>query len=362
MPRPTIRTIALAAGVSNCTVSRALRDDPHLSEATRRRIQKLAVEMGYETNAYVAAWMAYVRSTKAEMPFRGCLAYLNYFTSRLPVTTWDTPRRQLQGAVARASELGYRVEEIFACRDGLSAERVQQILSTRAIKGILLPVSGVLAKIDLPFDSFACAAIGHRITEPPVHYARADHHMMIMTACTELSKLGYRRIGLVMAEDHDSRLELRPSSAYFGWQHRHPGSRIPPLLYKGDLRDEEFLQWRERYQIDGILFFDPSVPAMVARHFPGKIACATLDWHGHPGMAGIDQRHESVGAAAVDTVVHMLNSNIYGLPETPHSTLVEGVWRAGASAPPVLSAGLDLKGKRRAIHGRADGRHAVDGV
>lgn len=47
----SIADIARAAGVSHTTVSRALHESPLISEATRRRIQLLASEMGYTPNA-----------------------------------------------------------------------------------------------------------------------------------------------------------------------------------------------------------------------------------------------------------------------------------------------------------------------
>ena len=47
----TIREVADAAGVSIATVSRVLNDKPHpVGEATRRRILRLAEEMGYRPN------------------------------------------------------------------------------------------------------------------------------------------------------------------------------------------------------------------------------------------------------------------------------------------------------------------------
>src|SRR5438105_3604391 len=47
----SIADIARAACVSHTTVSRALRESPLISEATRKRIQRLASEMGYTPNA-----------------------------------------------------------------------------------------------------------------------------------------------------------------------------------------------------------------------------------------------------------------------------------------------------------------------
>lgn len=46
----TLKQIAERANVSEATVSRALRDDKSISEATRRRIQQLAREMGHTGN------------------------------------------------------------------------------------------------------------------------------------------------------------------------------------------------------------------------------------------------------------------------------------------------------------------------
>ena len=49
--RETVVTLARLAGVAASTVSRALKDDPRISPATRRRIAALATERGYTPNA-----------------------------------------------------------------------------------------------------------------------------------------------------------------------------------------------------------------------------------------------------------------------------------------------------------------------
>jgi DNA-binding LacI/PurR family transcriptional regulator len=47
----SLQDIARVAGVSHTTVSRALRDNPVISLEVRKRIQELAIEMGYTPNA-----------------------------------------------------------------------------------------------------------------------------------------------------------------------------------------------------------------------------------------------------------------------------------------------------------------------
>jgi DNA-binding LacI/PurR family transcriptional regulator len=49
--RLTLREVSEIAGVSDATVSRALRDDPQISEATRRAVKRVADQLGYIPNA-----------------------------------------------------------------------------------------------------------------------------------------------------------------------------------------------------------------------------------------------------------------------------------------------------------------------
>src|SRR4051812_12676809 len=59
----TSRDVARLAGVSQPTVSRALRDDPKVSEATKKRVRDAAVALGYSTSAIGRA-LAVGRSTR----------------------------------------------------------------------------------------------------------------------------------------------------------------------------------------------------------------------------------------------------------------------------------------------------------
>jgi hypothetical protein len=50
------------------------------------------------------------------------------------------------------------------------------------------------------------------------------------------------------------------------------------------------------------------------------------------GFAGIDQKSDLVGAAAVDLVVDQLHRNERGVPALQKLVLIEGVWVEGATA------------------------------
>lgn len=59
--RPTLKTIAQLAGLSHVAVSKALRDAPDISSATKERVKKIAEELGYTPN--LAARNLYLQRT-----------------------------------------------------------------------------------------------------------------------------------------------------------------------------------------------------------------------------------------------------------------------------------------------------------
>ena len=59
--RPTLKTIGQLAGLSHVAVSKALRDAPDISAATKERVRKIADELGYTPN--VTARNLYLRRT-----------------------------------------------------------------------------------------------------------------------------------------------------------------------------------------------------------------------------------------------------------------------------------------------------------
>ena len=48
--RPTLKTIGQMTGLSHVAVSKALRDAPDISDATKERVRKIAAEVGYTPN------------------------------------------------------------------------------------------------------------------------------------------------------------------------------------------------------------------------------------------------------------------------------------------------------------------------
>src|SRR4029077_14781695 len=63
VPQKQIGTVRMAEiaqrlGVASSTISRALRNDPRISEALRKQVRRVADELGYQPNPLVSALMA----------------------------------------------------------------------------------------------------------------------------------------------------------------------------------------------------------------------------------------------------------------------------------------------------------------
>jgi len=111
----TIRDVAVAAGVTPSTVSRALNDEPRIAPSTRARILEVAGNLGYS-------------------PSRAARALRTVRTQTLGLFAPDlgNPISQtfMHAAVGAAYELGYAV---FAC-DGQGSPTLQQALLRRLLE------------------------------------------------------------------------------------------------------------------------------------------------------------------------------------------------------------------------------------
>src|ERR1700748_1389319 len=112
-PSVHMEDIAFAAGVSRSTVSRALRNDPRLKSETCARVQKMAAELGYRPNPFVATLMADLQR-KRRPSTSSTLAVVTPHPSR---EGW---RRQnpsfvdyFEGAKERAASQGYALETFW---------------------------------------------------------------------------------------------------------------------------------------------------------------------------------------------------------------------------------------------------------
>ena len=345
--QPTMQQIADVVGCSRMAVSLALRNSPKISAATIARIRKVADELGYRPNPMVSALMTQLRHSRTvKRP-----TTIGYVTAYPTEDGWRQPGLFTEfhtGAKKRAEALGYTLEEYWLRRPGLSEKRFCDVLFTRNVLGLViapLPSGGGTLALDWP--RFATAAIGYSVTSPNIHRASNDQYSTIRLAVAELTRLGYRRIGLAMPRDGDERVKHNWSAGMLVEQSMIPAERRVPLLLADGPFEDAFAAWFSRCRPDAVLTQSWQCGRALKElgvRVPEDVGIANLGvTAGEAEWAGMNQNAELVGAAALDLVDAQLRRNECGIPAQQQTLVIPGHWVAGPTVravAPTAGAGL----------------------
>ncbi len=334
MPAPTLRTLAKSLGLSRTTVSEALRGSACVKPATAERIRQAAKAAGYEPNPLAGAVMSELRRSRGNA-FRGVLAAVSFTEPQQPTRSTAFNREFLRGATERAGALGFKIETFNIAGDsGVSIVRLNQILQSRGIQGILLmPVWEAPDFSALEWSRYVGVYADYMIERPALHAICADHHRSLITALHQVTGRGYRRVGLVMQRRQDERLQYRWQGAFLGYQQNNPDcGQIPPLI-ADDIHETVFADWFKKHQPDVVLAEDPQILDWMSAH-GAKIP----DTHGFVSLnllqmttpcAGLDQQPALIGRQAAECLISRLHRNERGASTTGSLTTLPAQWVEG---------------------------------
>lgn len=283
-------------------------------------------------NPLVAAHSAYVRSARHSKS-QLILGYLTDWTASAQPMSTLINERCLTGMHKRAAELGYRVDQFQLPKPGVSERRLSRILSARSIMGIVVsnPAKADNA-LDLDWQNVASVAIGHELRSPPLHRVFHDQYGSMRMLLSELTTLGYKRIGLAMENRHDERTNNLISAAYLAHQSQQRNAPIPPLLPVEWTKDV-FMKWYHRHKPDAVVSALDDVVRWLRNDrvpVPEKVGFASICVL-KPKSSGIHQHFEAIGAAAVNLLVSQLHTNQRGVPKHPQAIQILGSWQPGAT-------------------------------
>lgn len=344
---PNQRTIAALAGVTQAAVSRALRNDPSISEETRRKVYEAAKELGYRPNAYVSTLMAHIRSGRPPRD-KGCIAVIVNAASL--VDWWgqhagsETYRLQYQGMMRRAEELGFQTECFFLKAPHMTAGRIDQILNARGISGVILapPTHPVKSRIDFTWKRYAAAMIAYGWTIPNIDHVAADHLRNVQIAHKQLTLRGYRRIGMCLPPGAVANIGVAApwKTGYLVWQDQLPESeRIPLFIGQPGLTPiERFHDWLKHWKPEAIvclLGHEKEWLDTLGWSIPADLGLVCVNRPLASEFSGLEERSEAVGAAVTELVISKILQNELGPAEYSKLLLIEGAWVEGGTIRPV---------------------------
>lgn len=339
MKRISMTDIAKVAALSKNAVSLALRNDPQIPEATRKRIEEIARNLGYERNPA----LGHVMSMMRRKGFSGTLGTIAIFNANLDNNAFSrhpTIPNFVKGCTERAGSLGYTLDYFWLYEKQITGTRLREILESRGVIGAIF--IGMMRENRLPeftaqvIETFPCVVTGVRTRNPALSFACADHHIVTLRAFEKALSLGYKRPGLVLDEHIDELVEHRFSAGYATGQSLVPAKhRLKPFtdLSGGSEEPEGFRKWLEKEKPDVIFTLYNAVRKWVESaglKVPQDIGLIQLEWReSKPEWAGMNQHNDISGAVAVDMLVTMIHNGEKGVPPFPRATLIGPTWMDG---------------------------------
>lgn len=320
------------------TVSRVLRNAPHVTEATREKVMDAVERTGYRSNPMVQALMAAVRRKNVRVEAN--LAWISY-----PRTGDSRTEQLLEGARERARELGFGFETLLLETGAVPTERMDSILRARGVRGVILaplPQTGVFP--DFPWKNYSLATIGHSIQAPLISHTMLDSQAGMETTLHRITERGYRRIAFLSSPGTEQRFRNLPLMVFRRYSlQQPPEARIEPIDTELEgWSDRDLIGWLERARPDAILATLPKharrVQALNLRALD-QVGYATLSWRENfPDITGLHHPMRALGAAATEIVVAQIHRNERGIPARAKTMLIAGDWMEGATLPQKAAA------------------------
>ena len=332
--RVTMQDVARAAGVHQTTVSLALRNDLRLPAPTRQRIREIAEQMGYRPDPMLAA-LNFYRASRHAAKAPPTMAFLVNFRDREEMAANHAHLDFLAGAQEQADHLGYRLEVFFVGHEPHEGRRLDRILRTRNITGVIAAAfADSLIGFELDWSQYSAVLIDSQQLRLSLHTVANDQQNITRQAIRRLRAAGFRRIGLVSGSLEETNLRNAFSAGYYVETAQHSNlTSVPPLILSVR-RNEEIAttvrDWVRAERVDVVISNLNNIADAVrlaGLRVPQDVQVATLDLSpAHGPRFGMRQNHRIVGQRAVEQLAILMRSHQRGFVEAPNTTLIDGFW------------------------------------
>jgi LacI family transcriptional regulator len=338
--RVSYADIAMKVGYHRSTVGLALRNHPDIPEGTKAKIRKVAEAMGYRPDPTLSLVGRLQRRGVSERRFNSIALLIDDRMDSDWRRTSHTNRDYLAGLRERAEELGFHLDIFTVGQDREYVERVDQVLRARGIQSVIVcPLLNQELPIDLKWSQYSAVALGYSLPSPGLIRITSQHRTGASDVVRELYNLGYRKLGLVLHQVHDLRVN-RGWSAGFLSACMDPeliGIEYDLFMPRNLIKQEAkaLINWIETSGVDAVISPQPGVFEYLIKNgvnIPEDLGYACLDLPSEETrVAGIDQKGTEIGRQAVDQVAGLHAHHQRGLPRTPLIITVKGEWVSGPS-------------------------------
>ncbi len=333
-----MRELAALAGVSVMTVSRALRNNPQISDETRQRIKKLAEANGYRVNPLVSAQMASIRARRL-IRYEATIGLLIYTP---PEGLWVGARKVIDGVLESSEAMGFSCDLFDLAEGDFDVSRLNRMIQARGIQGLIeAPMLMGLNHYPIDFSNLIVVSSNPGSLPQVFHRVCPDHYGNMDMLLRRLYEQGFRRPGLMVPHDLNRRFNHLWTSRYLAFQQTERLGKIPPLMpeHTHSYEVDRFLKWFERYRPDVLIvssqeLFQNGFFEKAGLGIPKDIEVVKININDTTrGFSGINMMSDAVGAGCVKLLAQLLYNNEFGIPENPMSILVPGRWVPGKMCP-----------------------------
>jgi LacI family transcriptional regulator len=338
--RSTLKDVARRARLSLSAVSLALRKPKALPAATVARVRKAAEAVGYVPDPALTALAAYRSGQRVRRDF----AVIGLVSNWPRQNEWfDRPSAQAlwEGASVRARALGYSLQHLWAREGGASPARFSRILVNRGIRGLILaPFEHPDARFDLAWENFAVVTIERPTRYTTFHHVVPSYFADMLLAWEQLKLRGYRRIGLVLDHALAERAAHQWEAAHAFKQTRNETGEpaVPTFVTHEAKGPAGVIDWLRTHRPDAIVSRSDRVFGALREagvRVPADVGYVSLNVvDDAPGVSGIVQPRDVMGAAAVDALNAQLLVSQRGPGERSVGTHVDGFWFEGRTVRP----------------------------
>lgn len=324
----TVRRLAELCHVSKSTVGMALQSDPRVALKTRERIKAMAGKHDYKGDPRISHLMSLLNKGHRQAVWN--VAWLNSSDSIHAWTERPWLAGYLKGVQRRARELGFGLDPVWI--QNQSPAQLAKVLKARGVQGLLVPFpEETNFWQDFPWDQFSAVVVDDFDIRISLPHVMSDRHGNMRIVLDELKSLGYVRPALWLQARLDNVRDAY-SSAYLGWHHKQ-GLQAPLLWSFDQLSVDTVRRKLEAEKPDVIVCcHNGMLEHLESAGFsvPDALSVVHLNLAADvPNWSGIDQRHENVGASALDALNTLLMKGETGLSAASPAVSLPGIWRTG---------------------------------